>query len=293
MATNRFDFARIIRCGAIGRVIFAFSFFTAAKCFKKRYACMKSSTAARRRLATPEFFDLSKTGLNAASLPKDLGFAGFRVQFHSDWKTDIAAFLGASYFRASAATRQYGLSARGLAIDTALERAEEFPRFTEYYFERPAPNDAPHDLRFDGFAQRRGRLSIRARRRRDLGHEVDARDLSAQTDRRLGIAPLTSMYQVGENDRRMGYDWRPEIHDSDGLALYTGSGEWLWRPLINPAAMRVNSYLDENPRGFGLLQRDRNFNHYQDDGVFYERRPSLWVEPKTAGAVGQRRRATH
>ena len=116
--------------------------------------------------------------------------------------------------------------------------------------------------------------------------EVDAAVYPRKTIRRLGIAPLTSMYQVGENDRRMGYDWRPEIHDSDGLALYTGGGEWLWRPLNNPATLRFNSYLDENPRGFGLLQRDRDFNHYQDDGVFYEKRPSLWIEPKSGWGKG-------
>ena len=81
------------------------------------------------------------------------------------------------------------------------------------------------------------------------------------------------MYQCGENDRRMANDWRPEIHDSDGLAMCTGNGEWIWRPLVNPADAALQLLLDENPRGFGLLQRDRNFDHYQDDGVFYERRP--------------------
>jgi hypothetical protein len=96
--------------------------------------------------------------------------------------------------------------------------------------------------------------------------------------RRLGVAPLTSMYQHGENDRRMANDWRPEIHDSDGLALFTGGGEWIWRPWVNPAGVRVNSYFDNDPRGFGLCQRDRNFDHYQD--AHYDRRPSLWVEPR-------------
>ena len=89
----------------------------------------------------------------------------------------------------------------------------------------------------------------------------------------------------------MANDWRPEIHDSDGLSMLTGNGEWIWRPVVNPAGVRVSSYLDENPRGFGLLQRDRNFEHYQDDGVFYDRRPSLWIEPKSrlgqgSGAAG-------
>ena len=90
---------------------------------------------------------------------------------------------------------------------------------------------------------------------------------------------MTSMFQCGENDRRIADDFRPEIHDSDGLALWTGTGEWIWRPLLNPHYIRVNSFIDDNPRGFGFLQRDREFDHYQDDGAFYSKRPSLWVEP--------------
>jgi glucans biosynthesis protein len=118
--------------------------------------------------------------------------------------------------------------------------------------------------------------------------EVDSALYPRKLIGRLGIAPLTSMYQTGENDRRVANDWRPEIHDSDGLSMWSGKGEWIWRPLVNPAGVRVNSYADENPRGFGLLQRDREFNNYQDDGVFYHRRPSLWITPKSkwgAGAV--------
>ena len=119
--------------------------------------------------------------------------------------------------------------------------------------------------------------------------DVDAAVYPRKPIRRLGIAPLTSMYQCGENDRRMANDWRPEIHDSDGLAICTGTGEWIWRPLSNPGATRISSYLDESPRGFGLLQRDRNFDHYQDDGVFYDNRPSLWIEPKASSSGGWHR----
>ncbi|MES1163164.1 MAG: glucan biosynthesis protein, partial [Rhizobacter sp.] len=94
------------------------------------------------------------------------------------------------------------------------------------------------------------------------------------------------MYQAGENDRRKGNDWRPEIHDSDGLSMHTGGGEWIWRPLRNPRRLSFNAFGDRSPRGFGLLQRDRNFENYQDDGVFYDRRPSLWVEPKGDWGAG-------
>ena len=110
--------------------------------------------------------------------------------------------------------------------------------------------------------------------------DIDASLYPRKQIERLGIAPCTSMFLVGKNDRRVDNDWRPEIHDSDGLQVWSGSGEWIWRPLMNPSGLRVNSYTDERPRGFGLVQRERRFEQYQDDGVFYEKRPDVWVEPK-------------
>jgi glucans biosynthesis protein len=225
-------------------------------------------------------FDYGESGVKGRQLPSDLGFAGFRMQFQTDWNRDVVAFLGASYFRAVGAEMQYGLSARGLAVDTALPRPEEFPMFTHFWLEKPAKGsdvttvyallDSPSvtgAYRFD--IQPGPRLKMR----------VDAALYPRKAIERLGVAPLTSMYMVGENDKRMAYDWRPEIHDSDGLAMLSGNGEWIWRPLNNPRYLRFNAYADENPKGFGLMQRDRDFDHYQDDGVFYEKRPSLWVEP--------------
>lgn len=218
-------------------------------------------------------------GLKLGRLSKDLGYAGFRIHHDSDWERDIAAFLGASYFRAVSASRQYGLSARGLAIDTGLPRPEEFPRFSVFWIERPQPDatelvvyallDSPSVTGAYRFGIRPGETLVM---------NVDAALYPRKTIERLGIAPLTSMYQTGENDRRYAYDFRPEIHDSDGLALWTGAGEWIWRPLVNPRDVRVNSFFDDNPQGFGLLQRDRDFDHYLD-GVHYERRASLWIEP--------------
>ena len=229
-------------------------------------------------------FDLRESGVNPKALRKDLGFAGFRVHFHTDWDNDIVAFLGASYFRAVGGEKQYGLSARGLAIDTGLDRPEEFPVFEAFWLERPeratsrltvyALMDSP------GIA---GAYRFDITPGSTLTMDVDAALYPRREIERLGIAPLTSMFLCGENDRRMANDWRPEIHDSDGLAIWTGAGERTWRPLLNPAGLRVNSYLDENPRGFGLLQRDRDFDHYQDDGAYYNRRPSAWIEPKATG----------
>jgi glucans biosynthesis protein len=235
----------------------------------------------------PDMFKFDGSGIDPRQLPADLPFAGFRVHTATNWRDDVAVFLGASYFRARASdSRQFGLSSRGLAIDTALD-IEEFPRFVAFWFERPSPES--RTLVFYGLldsVSATGAYRFALTPGVPQAMEVDAAVYPRKAIRRLGLAPLTSMYQCGENDRRMANDWRPEIHDSDGLAICTGKGEWLWRPLNNPSAARISSYLDASPRGFGLLQRDRNFEHYQDDGVFYDRRPSAWVEPKGDWARG-------
>lgn len=229
----------------------------------------------------PAIFDYGKSGLDASGLPADLGFAGFRLNFHTDFERDVAAFLGASYFRAVGADMQYGLSARGLAVDCGLGRPEEFPRFTAFWLERPpGGSDRLSVYALMDSPSVAGAYRFEIVPGGTLVMDIDAALYPRKAIERLGIAPLTSMFQCGSHDKRMANDWRPQIHDSDGLALWTGPGEWIWRPLNNPAALRFNAYADESPRGFGLLQRDRNFDHYQDDGVFYDRRPSLWVEPK-------------
>ena len=235
----------------------------------------------------PAMFDYGKSGVAGARLPSDLGFAGFNVLFHTDPVRDIVAFLGASYFRAVGGEMQYGLSARGLAIDAGMSRPEEFPDFTSFWLERPARDSGQLVvyalLNSPSIAGAYRFIILPAA---TLVMDVDAALYPRREIEHLGVAPLTSMYLHGENDRRVANDWRPEIHDSDGLALWTGRGEWIWRPLVNPKILRMNAFLDDNPRGFGLLQRDRSFDHYQDDGVFYERRPSLWVEPKSGWGRG-------
>ncbi len=216
-----------------------------------------------------------------------LGLAGFRALTpgrESDW----IAFLGASYFRSAGSQDQYGISARGIAIDTGISGQEEFPAFTDFWIERKGPQAYVVHALLDG-------PSVTGAFRFDCrltgaGVEQDVSSvLFFRKDvARLGIAPQTSMFWYGESDRALATDWRPEIHDSDGLAIATSGGERIWRPLINPPRESIDSFADRNPRGFGLIQRDRNFAAYQDDGAFYERRPNLWVEPKGdwgAGAV--------
>jgi len=243
---------------------------------------------AREILYDPSMFEFDKAGLDPAVMRDHAGFAGFRVQFVTDWKDDVAAFLGAAYFRAVGGdTRQYGLSARALAVDTAYPRPEEFPRFTAFWFERPAKGSGTLTMyALMDSPSIAGALRFLIAPGGTLIMDIDSALYPRKAIDRLGVAPLTSMFFYGENDRRAANDWRPQIHDSDGLSMWTGAGEWIWRPLSNPAQAHLNSYFDENPRGFGLLQRDRNWDHYQDDGVYYDRRPSLWVEPKPGSHGG-------
>ncbi len=241
---------------------------------------------AREVLYRPDYFDLPEDH-PARGLPDNIGFSGFRLHEPSQ-KTDWLAFLGASYFRSSGELNQYGLSARGLAIDTALPKPEEFPRFSRIWLERVegepdrvlvyALLDSPGTTGAYRFDCARGDGPVM---------DVSSWLYPRKTIERLGVAPLTSMYWYSETNRKQAVDWRPEIHDSDGLAIWMGNGERLWRPLNNPPETVTNAFMDERPRGFGLLQRDRDFDHYQDDGVFYERRPSAWIEPVNEWASGQ------
>jgi glucans biosynthesis protein len=221
----------------------------------------------------------------ARELPQGVGFAGFRLMA-PDLKTDWLAFLGASYFRTSGPYNQYGLSARGLAIDTGAPTPEEFPRFTEFWLdsERTKGDTVVIYALLDsqsvtGAYRMTARRVVDARNVARIDMEIEARLFARRDIGRLGIAPFSSMYWYGETSRRQIVDWRPEIHDSDGLAMWTGSGERIWRPLNNPPRVMSNAFVDNDIRGFGLLQRDRDFVHYLDDSVFYERRASVWVEP--------------
>ncbi|HTV79727.1 MAG TPA: glucan biosynthesis protein D [Steroidobacteraceae bacterium] len=229
----------------------------------------------------PRLFDYGHSGLDPATIPRTLGFAGLRILFHTDLTRDIAAFQNHSYFRAVDGTRQYGLSHRGLAIDCGMSTPEEFPYFVAYYLERPEKRS--NRLTLYGLMDSRS-VSGAYRFVIDVADtllmDIDAALYPRARIERLGIAPGTSMFLCGANDRRVPPDVRPQIHDSDGLQMLTGAGEWLWRPLVNPETTRVNSYVDENPRGFGLMQRDHDFDHYQDDGAYYDRRPCAWVEPR-------------
>ena len=233
----------------------------------------------------PEFFDYGKNEIS----PKDFeevrggGYAGFRLHYPLNSLTyldEVVSFLGASYFRALGQGHKYGLSARGLAIDTASMKGEEFPAFTEFYIQKPRRNareikifavlDSPSAAGIYTFVITPGENTVM---------DVDAKIFPRKEINKLGIAPLTSMYLFGENTKNKFDDHRPEVHDSDGLLVLNGNGEWLWRPLDNSKYLRISAFVDENPKGFGLLQRDRDPAHYLDFEANYEQRPSAWVEP--------------
>jgi periplasmic glucans biosynthesis protein len=265
---------------------FPVTFFHLARFFPKAVRMhVVEGGQAREILYRQEYFDMPPDS-PARKLPPGAGFAGFRVQEPRDgtldWrKNDWVAFLGAAYFRAIGELHQYGLSARAVALDTAMgDRPEEFPDFTRFYIVPPAADASGITV----FALLEGKSIAGACRfvmTRGAGVVMDIEQalFLRRAIGRFGLAPLTSMYWFSETTKPTAIDWRPEIHDSDGLAIWTGRGERLWRPLNNPPISTASAFQDENPKGFGLLQRDRVFDHYQD-GVHYERRPSLWVEPQ-------------
>ncbi len=244
----------------------------------------------RPALFSPQLFTYGRNKF-ADKIPAELGFAGFRITYPLSQKKDfnhVVVFAGASYFRAVAKGETFGLSARGLAIDTGLPWGEEFPAFKEFWLERPGPGarqmtlyallDSQSLTGAYAFLIQPGERTIVT---------VQARLFQRKAVKELGIAPLTSMFFSGEEKPRPAEDWRPEVHDSDGLLLQSGAGDWLWRPLGNPEKLRISYFGTENPRGFGLLQRDRQFQNYQDLEARHELRPNAWITPIGNWGKGQ------
>jgi glucans biosynthesis protein len=221
--------------------------------------------------------------------PVNMGFAGFRLHYPlNDPRTsdELISFLGASYFRFLGRDQRYGLSARGLAINAGGE--EEFPFFREFWIETPVPGaDRAVIYGLLDSASITGAFQFLVYPSKQTVVDVAATLFPRRTVNKLGVAPLTSMYFIGENDRRFLDEYRPELHDSDGLLIHSGSGEWIWRPLRNPKEPVISAFVDNHLHGFGLLQRDRAFEHYQDLEVNYELRPGYWVEPRGDWGEGQ------
>ncbi|SLN42530.1 Glucans biosynthesis protein G precursor [Roseovarius litorisediminis] len=221
----------------------------------------------------------------APTLPTqgNLGFSGLRLRSELE-KPEIfqeyAVFQGASYFRVIAKDLVYGLSARGLAVNTADQDGEEFPDFTRFWIERPKAGAHAHVIH----------ALMESPSVTGLYHftlypgpttEVDVRvSLFPRDDlKNVGLGPLTSMFYFDETNRGRFDDFRPAVHDSDGLSILNGRGEMIWRPLANPKQIQISSFVDENPQGFGLAQRERRFSDFADLEALYHKRPSLWISP--------------
>ncbi len=270
---------------------FELAFFHVGFNFDQPVRIHEVSTSGVREIDyRPEWFDQGGNELDPKALSK-LGFAGFRVHYPVNtpkFKDEVLVFLGASYFRALGKGQRYGLSGRGLAIDTALASGEEFPRFTEFWIERPDAN--AKDLTIYALLNSRratGAYRFVLKPGVETAIEVKARLYLRENIAKLGLAPLTSMFMFGENQRPQGEGYRPELHDSDGLSIHAGTGEWIWRPLVNPRRLLTTSFALTNPLGFGLMQRDRSFASYEDLDARYELRPSAWVEPKGKWGEGR------
>jgi glucans biosynthesis protein len=232
---------------------------------------------------SPSYFDYGRNDF-ASKVPQDLGYAGFRVHAaikKMEYFDEVIVFLGASYFRAVGRDQVFGLSARSLAVDTAESSGEEFPFFREFWLVQPKPNDreftvyalldSPSLTGAYRFVTTPGEQTTVA---------VDGHLFMRREVRKVGIGALTSMFFHGENTMRPFEDFRPEAHDSDGLLVNFASGEWLWRPLSNPRALNISTFATTQPKGFGLIQRDRDFADYQDLEARYELRPSAWITPR-------------
>ncbi len=228
----------------------------------------------------PDLFDYADL---SHRVEDNLGFAGLRVRApinRPDVYDEVCVFLGASYFRAVAKNQVFGLSARGLAIGTGNARGEEFASFRAFWLE--TPQEGVNSLVVHALLDSRsttGAYRFTIHPGDETVFDVESVLYPRVDITEPGIAPLTSMYFFDVKESRRFDDWRPAVHDSDGLAVSNGRGEQLWRPLANPVDLQVSAFADTNPRGFGLVQRKRGFADYLDLEVAYEKRPTLWVEP--------------
>lgn len=242
----------------------------------------------------PSVFDFDDNSFppDAASAPPgDMGWSGFRLRTvlnRPGVLDEMAVFQGASYFRVIGRDNLYGLSARGLAIGTGSPEGEEFPAFREFWIETPtAGSDSVTVLALLDSPAVAGAYEFVLRPGDDTVVSTRTALIPRIELANAGIAPLTSMFWFGPADRGTYDDYRPAVHDSDGLQMVTGGGEHLWRVLSNPATLQIAAFSDRDPRGFGLMQRDRDFTTYEDAEARYERRPSGWITPTGAWGEGK------
>ena len=241
-----------------------------------------NGTADKLRFTTDDFVYHNDLGSRIPPMTELPGVAGFRLHTplnRPDVYDELVAFIGASYFRALGVNSAYGLSARGLALNTASSRGEEFPRFSRFYLDRSAGDGSITVCAALESPSVTGAYRFVIRPGAATEMDVTARLYFRQDVAELGVAPLTSMFLFAEKSRAKFDDFRPNVHDSDGLRILRGNGEAIWRPLSNPPRLSGSYFPEEGVKRFGLHQRDRDFESYQDSEAKYHRRPSLDVEP--------------
>lgn len=241
----------------------------------------------RRLSYTPALFDFGDLKL-PPKLP-DIGFSGFRVLQRTDGGTfaQVAIFQGASFFRALARDQNFGTFARGLSIRTADSHGEEFPIFRAVWIERPTLASGAlviHALLDSESLSGSYRFTMRAGEATII--DTECRLFPRRTVRHFGLATMSATSFFGPIDRSDVDDIRPAVFELTGVQMLTGRSEWLWRPVSNRKDLQISAFVDENPKGFGFLQRDRDFDDFQDDEQHWERRPSLWIEPLGAWGKG-------
>jgi len=220
-------------------------------------------------------------GINIDKFNELSGFSGLKLLYPINSENvheEFAVFQGSSYFRIISKGQIYGLSARGIAINTGLQTPEEFPIFSEFWIEKPKPKSEKVIVHshlvgnsiegYYKFTLYPGEVSKA---------EVTFESIIKRDIEKIGIAPLTSMFWYGESSTSLNPPY-PESHDSDGL-LIQDDQTFIWIPLENPKKPTTTIFKVKKLKGFGLMQRDREFSSYEDPRYEYHKRPSAWVEP--------------
>jgi glucans biosynthesis protein len=269
-------------------------FFHPGYLFREPVTLMEITASHQQEIRLSDaYFNYGPLIKNHGDLPTDGGFAGFRLHAplnQPDYYDELIVFQGGCYWRALGKNQRYGISSRGIALNTGTEGTpEEFPAFREFWLRKPKEGET--FARFYGLLDGpsyTGAYSFIVYPGDDTRVDVRAVLFARKVVKRLGIAPMSSMFWFGENKRRSFDDFRPEVHDSDGLAIQMGDGERIWRPITNDSNQVEYSYFNMNEcKGFGLLQRDRRFESYEDVEASYHLRPSLWIEPKSDWGAGR------
>ncbi|NVK55850.1 MAG: glucan biosynthesis protein [Alteromonadaceae bacterium] len=254
------------------------------------YTVGADNKAQRLPFSTQSFQYNGKAAPLAKATKENDGYAGFRVHFpikNDQYKDEFAVFLGASYFRLVGKEHVYGISARGLAIDTGMAEGEEFPHFTSFWLIEPDDNKTMIIYARLESPSVSGAYKFIVTPGQQTSVQVESWLFAREDVAKLGVAPFTSMFLYGENTAAKPDDYRPEVHDSDGMVLLTSKGEQIWRALTNPAQLQITSLSETAPAGFGMMQRDTRFASYLDGEANYHKRPGLWVTPQEGFGDGR------